>query len=53
MAGILESSEPGTVLSSVGQGDLIGYYTISSSSVGTAYCPGSGALRERSGFLLL
>ncbi|RMJ07263.1 hypothetical protein CDV36_013137 [Fusarium kuroshium] len=50
MAGILESSEPGTVLSSVGQGDLIGYYTISSSSVGTAYCPGSGALRERSGF---
>ncbi|KAM6523708.1 hypothetical protein FSOLCH5_004322 [Fusarium solani] len=50
MAAILESSEPGTVLSSVGQGDLIGYYTISSSSVGTAYCPGSGALRERSGF---
>ncbi|KAJ4133130.1 hypothetical protein NW754_015941 [Fusarium falciforme] len=50
MAEILESSEPGTVLSSVGQGDLIGYYTISSSSVGTAFCPGSGALRERSGF---
>ncbi|RSL38896.1 hypothetical protein CEP53_014484 [Fusarium sp. AF-6] len=50
MAGILESSEPGTAMSSAGQGDLIGYYTISSSQVGTAYCPGSGALRERSGF---
>ncbi|RSL49297.1 hypothetical protein CEP54_012494 [Fusarium duplospermum] len=50
MAGILVSSEPGMVISSVRQGDLIGYYTISSSSVGTAYCPGSGALRERSGF---